>query len=327
MLRVGTDCSGLDAVHEALTQMHVEFEYKFASDICPLVRKLLKQFPNRPHKIYHNLMERDPSQTPQVDLYVAGFPCQSFSTFGKRGGFATSDVFTGVTEYIATNRPRAFLLENVVSLLTHDKGETWKHVQGRLASIGGYTIFHKVMSPHEYGWPQSRARVFIVGLSHAADRFVWPEYRPIIRPLDSFLHPQATALEVYPTCARPLSTSAQKTFNVLETKAETRGIDLSKSCHIVRVGTSVGRERFGEVGICPCLTASGTHQLYIPILQRYLCPTESLQLQGFSGDHVATRMTTSYQLFKLVGNSIHVGLLRKVLHSIIHTFNQIPPEN
>ena len=72
-LRVGTDCSGLDAVREALRSIGQNFVYEFASDICPVVRDLLRAGDPAPRTIYTDVTTRDNKTAPDVDLYIAGF--------------------------------------------------------------------------------------------------------------------------------------------------------------------------------------------------------------------------------------------------------------
>lgn len=118
---------------------------------------------------------------PQLDLYVAGFPCQSFSIAGNRKGFEETrgTLFFNVAEFIKENQPKIFILENVKGLLSHDNGKTFETIISILSDNGGtvnqqqsipyyddglgYHIYHQVLNTKDFGIPQNRERVFIVG--------------------------------------------------------------------------------------------------------------------------------------------------------------------
>ena len=102
---------------------------------------------------------------PDLDFLLAGFPCQPFSSIGKREGFkhaTQGTLFYDVLRIIEEKRPKAFLLENVQGLINHDKGNTFKIIQGSLKSLD-YEIFHKVLDASDYGVPQFRKRIYIIG--------------------------------------------------------------------------------------------------------------------------------------------------------------------
>jgi len=117
---------------------------------------------------------------PNFDMLLAGFPCQPFSSIGLRQGFrhaTQGTLFYDVLRIIEAKRPVAFLLENVVGLLTHDKGNTFKVIQKSLEELG-YEIHAKVLNSADYGLPQHRKRIYIVGFdsSRTSNKFTfnWP---------------------------------------------------------------------------------------------------------------------------------------------------------
>ena len=101
---------------------------------------------------------------PDFDLLCAGFPCQAFSIAGKRGGFADSrgTLFFEIARLVAEKRPAYFLLENVPGLLSHDKGRTYHTILSTFSELG-YHVEWKVLNSKDFGVPQSRKRVYIVG--------------------------------------------------------------------------------------------------------------------------------------------------------------------
>jgi len=125
---------------------------------------------------------------PEHDILCAGFPCQPFSKAGKQQGFEDEEgrgvLFNYIADIIRVRRPKYIFLENVSNLETHDNGNTWNVIKNKLSKSlcdGGldYEIRWKVISPHEFGLPQHRKRIYIVGEAreHIKDgfRFEFPE--------------------------------------------------------------------------------------------------------------------------------------------------------
>ena len=104
------------------------------------------------------------SDIPDHDILLAGFPCQPFSIIGDKQGFTDTrgTLFFDIERILRRKRPRAFVLENVKQILTHDKGRTFAVIQEHLWRLG-YTIYHDVLNALDFGLPQKRERLFIVG--------------------------------------------------------------------------------------------------------------------------------------------------------------------
>lgn len=102
---------------------------------------------------------------PDYDVLVAGFPCQPFSSIGKRQGFmhaTQGTLFYDVLRIIKDKKNKAFLLENVPGLTTHDGGKTFETILKALDEIG-YNVFHQILNAADFGLPQQRKRIYIVG--------------------------------------------------------------------------------------------------------------------------------------------------------------------
>ena len=100
----------------------------------------------------------------KVDLLVGGSPCQSFSLVGRRGGFedARGTLFYEFARLIEEIQPKVFIYENVKGVLSHDKGNTWKVMQNIFSELG-YDWHYQILNSKNYGIPQNRERIFIVG--------------------------------------------------------------------------------------------------------------------------------------------------------------------
>jgi len=117
------------------------------------------------------------NDVPEHDLLCAGFPCQPFSKAGEQLGLACDkdgDLFAQVVKVLGWRRPQMVLLENVANLLKHDGGRTYARMSKKLRSLG-YAVDQKVLSPHKFGIPQVRDRLFIVGTRGGLHDFRWPE--------------------------------------------------------------------------------------------------------------------------------------------------------
>ena len=121
-------------------------------------------FGDMPHGDITEIKEMD---IPKFDILLAGFPCQPFSSIGKREGFehkTQGTLFYDVARIINHHKPRAFLLENVAGLLTHDEGRTFTTIVSTLVELG-YEIEYKILDASDFGVPQKRSRIYIVGFN------------------------------------------------------------------------------------------------------------------------------------------------------------------
>ena len=119
----------------------------------------------KPQEVYiEDARKINPYDLPHIDLICGGFPCQSFSIAGKRGGFDDSrgTLFFEIARIAAVKRPSYLLLENVPGLLSHDGGRTFATILGTLSDLG-YDVTWEVLNSKDFGVPQSRKRVYIIG--------------------------------------------------------------------------------------------------------------------------------------------------------------------
>jgi DNA (cytosine-5)-methyltransferase 1 len=119
------------------------------------------------------------SDIPDHDLLVGGFPCQAFSIAGKRRGFndTRGTLFFEIARILREKQPRLCILENVKGLLSHDNGNTFKTIISTLVELG-YDIQWQVLNSKNFGVPQNRERVFIIGHLRGTSR---PEVFPVTR--------------------------------------------------------------------------------------------------------------------------------------------------
>ena len=119
----------------------------------------------------------DEKNIPNFDILLAGFPCQSFSIAGKRKGFSDirGTMFFEIERILEYHKPKCFMLENVKGLVNHDKGRTFKTILDILENKLRYKVFYKVLNARDYGVPQNRERIIIIGFKNHNIEFEFPE--------------------------------------------------------------------------------------------------------------------------------------------------------
>jgi DNA (cytosine-5)-methyltransferase 1 len=123
-----------------------------------------------------DIQELDPSEIPDADIVTAGFPCQPFSKIGKLHGFADAraTLFWDLHRILKAKKPKAFVLENVKNLKAHDGGNTFNVIMKALEEDLGYTVYTHILNTKEFGVPQDRKRIYIVGFREKI-QFEFPE--------------------------------------------------------------------------------------------------------------------------------------------------------
>ena len=134
-------------------------------EIDKWARKLYKAYYNvREEEEYEDATKINPEDLPDFDILCAGFPCQAFSIAGKRRGFEDTRVtlFFEIARIAKVKRPTYLLLENVKGLLSHDEGRTFEIILKTMDELG-YDAEWQVLNSKDFGVPQNRERVFIIG--------------------------------------------------------------------------------------------------------------------------------------------------------------------
>jgi DNA (cytosine-5)-methyltransferase 1 len=166
--------AGLGGFHIALEELG--HECVFASEKKEVLSKLyLENFGINPDR---DITKVNLEDVPKHDILCAGFPCQPFSKAGNRKGLKdklNGNLFESIAKILAFRKPTYFILENVRNLEKHDNQNTWKHMKSVLEQNLEYTIDKKILSPHNFGIPQHRERIFIVGSKKGLDHFKWPK--------------------------------------------------------------------------------------------------------------------------------------------------------
>ena len=250
------------------------------------------------HKNYGNARNIVWEQVPYFDLFVGGFPCQAFSIAGKRGGFEDTrgTLFFEIARALAAKRPKLCLLENVRGLLSHDKGKTFGTILTTLSGLG-YFLKWQVLNSKDFGVPQNRERVFIVGhLGGEGGGQVFPigeggksNDRTVAHAINSSDWRGGNRNQKQTTIAVLTPDREQKRQN--------------------------GR-RFKNNGE-PAFTLTGQdiHGVYDGYRIRRLTPTECERLQGFPDGW--TEGVSDTQRYKCLGNAVTVNVIEAIMRKLL----------
>lgn len=179
-LKVGTLFSGIGSFEHALGRMNIEHELIFASDIDKFAKEsFFENYDMSEDRWYDDVRKMDATKIKQkIDILVGGSPCQSFSLVGKRKGL-DDDRGNLVFEYIRIlneTKPKYFIFENVKGLLSQNSGKTWELIKKEFEKTG-YKFKYKVLNARDFGIPQNRERVVVMGFKFKKDyeKFSFPE--------------------------------------------------------------------------------------------------------------------------------------------------------
>ncbi len=132
---------------------------------------------NYPNEIIHgDITQISENQIPEHDILLAGFPCQPFSQAGLKKGFSDTrgTLFFDIERILIAKKPQAFLLENVKQLKGHDGGRTLATIIQHLKNIGYENVQYEVLKAKEFGLPQNRERIYIIGFLDKSIKFEFP---------------------------------------------------------------------------------------------------------------------------------------------------------
>jgi len=246
-------------------------------------------------------------EIPSFDVLLAGFPCQPFSTIGQRAGFkheTQGTLFYDVLRIISAKRPAAFLLENVKGLVSHDKGKTFETIKKSLTKEG-YELHFQILDSSDYGVPQVRKRIYIVGFDKSKFKgdidFSWPV--PMKKKVGIGKFVEKNIVD------RPISKHLQKSYIFKIDDGRPEIID-QKSDFPVKtlVATYHKIQRL-----------TGTFVADGPTGLRLLSTSECKAIMGFPKSFKIPVSRT--QMYRQMGNSVAVPVVRLVASQLVETLH------
>uniref|UniRef100_UPI0028ACE27D DNA (cytosine-5-)-methyltransferase n=1 Tax=Clostridioides difficile TaxID=1496 RepID=UPI0028ACE27D len=282
--------------------------------------------PAETYKLFYNddnnfgdLMKIDINKIPDFDVMIAGFPCQTFSIVGKREGFEDDRglVIYGLLKILKEKNVKAFIMENVKGLVNHNKGRTLQTIS-ELLDDAGYDFDYKVLNSIDYGVPQMRERIYLVGFRKDIHTlpFEWPVATEMKDIKDYLIDEDSKIINVEnPTFQKYLNNKYNKDkFNINE---------ILKQDYLV-LDWRQSDLRLYE-GKCPTLRTGRHGILYVKDRQlRKLSGYEALLLQGFPkelADKAKRTKILDSKLLGQAGNAMTVSVIKLLCEQLLKCLN------
>lgn len=264
-------------------------------------------FGERPHGDITKINARD---IPDFDVLLAGFPCQPFSSIGRREGFGhrtQGTLFHDIARIIDEKSPRSFLLENVEGLESHDGGKTIKVIENTLRRLG-YATDRRVLDAADYGVPQHRRRTYIVGFrDHSSDKafpLIWPKESKNRQGIGQFVEIDVRG--------HSISKHLQRVYifkkddgrpEIIDQKSAEPVKTLCASYHKIQrlTGTFV---RDGGTGL------------------RLLTESECRAIMGFPKWFEIPEDVSRTQMYRQFGNSVAVPVVKRIAKAMVRVLNE-----
>lgn len=256
---------------------------------------------------------------PDHDILCAGFPCQPFSIAGRRLGFedARGTLFFEVARIIRDKRPKAFILENVAGIVSHDNNKTLNTILNILNELN-YSVSWKLLNAKDYGVPQNRNRWYCVGVDNEKfEGMNLEEIFPTRLPLKLFL---SDIIEDSVGIEYDISNIAINNMNShIDEFKRKMGDRIIDGEPIIANNIRPSKVSFSANGISPCLTAKmGTGGNNVPVIygkNRKFTTGECLQIMGFPKDY---KIKENYsQTYKQIGNSVVVPVIEQIAKKMV----------
>lgn len=244
----------------------------------------------------------DEKDIPSFDVCLAGFPCQAFSIMGKMQGFADTrgTMFFEVERILKYHRPKAILLENVKQLTSHDKGRTLKVILDHLKALG-YHVNYRVLNALDFGLPQKRERIIIVGFLNPELAAKWSfdfEKKPY--DLASILEDESNV--------DPSLYASDMIRNKRQHSVEGKNVFYPSVWH---------ENKSGNISVldysCALRTGASYNYLLVNGTRRFTS-RELLRLQGFPDTYKI--VVSNQEIRRQTGNSVAVPMIREVAKEI-----------
>ena len=272
-----------------------------------------------------DITKLDASALPDFDVLCAGFPCQAFSICGKKQGFADETrgtLFFDVCRVLEEKRPYCVVLENVANLEKHDNGNTLRVILDSLANLG-YTVTYRVLNARDFGVPQSRERIILIGcLDGKAFDFWWLERNPVNSML-GFLDTEGDFTVLSPdeyTLLSGKQIHKQSKTGLIFCGYRNKNLRVAgirpNTEHLSRAHKQPNRI-YDSRGIHPTLMSqesSGRYFIKVGDTVRKLTMAECFRFMGFPDDY--KREGTDAQQYACIGNSICVPMVRAIADAV-----------
>lgn len=285
------------ASQQAFEKLGIKGQCMFSSDIDKFAAESYEaNFNEKPLGDITKVNEKD---IPDFDLLFAGFPCQAFSICGLQKGFEDNTrgtLFFDIARIIKEKQPDAFVLENVKNLVSHDGGNTFKTIIHVLREELGYYVDYRILNALDFGLPQKRERIIIVGANKPFS-MDWEFNIENIKTLKDILEDEVD----------------RKHY------ASEEIVKKRKKMHAAQTVPAIWHEnKSGNISSYPysCALRAGASYNYLLVDgERRLTPREMLRLQGFPDEFKI--VVSDAKTRKQTGNAIPINMVAKVMEKFI----------
>ena len=352
-IKLATAFSGIGAIEHAFKRLGISHEISFACDINKFVKEsYFANYDLKESDWYDDIYDiKTKKYAGKVDLLVGGSPCQSFSSVGKRLGLDDDrgNLIYAYIDLIEKVQPEVFLFENVKGLLSHNKGQTWELVHEAFKQTG-YEIYFDILNAKDFGIPQHRERLYLLGFKDKTKKFEFPKPEELKYKVKDFLIDKAD--EKYYLGAKGIDFVKNRSNHKFKVQINADIMLCQKANQqfnwhgdfVEDEGQAVDEKYFLSEAVKKYVLASGTKGFYQkpetdleiarPLLStmgsmhragidnyytygeriRKLTPRECLRLMGF--DDSLKIVVSDTQMYKQAGNSIVVNVLMAILKKI-----------
>ena len=305
-----------------MKRMGISHSLEFVSESDSACMSVIKKN-YQPTHMYTDILEREAKNETYVDVYVWTPPCQDFSASGKQkganGARKTGDLMKKSMKFIQNKKPRVTIFENVPTLLNKKFSHILKGIEGALKKLG-YDVHVNKLDSKDFGVPQTRQRVYVVGVRNDSvlHPFTWPQ-KQAVPPVTSILEPKrdSDVAGRLPsnTRGRDLCKNAYK--KAYEKKADPRVtpvmVDIDCSDRFATYGINIARTLTKTRGQCggPWVSSRG----------RRVTLHEMMRLQGFSKKDIpqAELDLSDRQIGGMMGNAVTVHTMGAILSEALHS--------
>lgn len=296
------------------------FQCVFTSEINPQCQEVYEK--NFNEKPFGDITKIEPSNIPDFDILLAGFPCQPFSISGKKMGFEDTrgTLFFDICRIIEEKQPSVVVLENVKHLIHHDSKRTFTTILKTLMDLG-YNVTHKILNAKDFGLPQNRERIFIIATKkHYFDFGKLKRKKKVI--LRDFLDKEGDFEFIdkseYTLIDAPKDQESGLIFVGYRNKNIWKKGVRENTEHLSRVHRQPNRiySIDGTHPTIPSQETAGRFFIYIPELDavRKLTINECYRIMGFQSDFI--KHSNLAEQYKQIGNSVAVPVIRAIAESI-----------
>ena len=349
VLRIGTDCSGIDVcvamlqdlIVERGVQHRYEVEHVFSSEVDPAARAIIEHNFG-PRHLFADLTKRAlypapggdarsaaaslrpaASELSDLDIYVAGFPCQPWSTAGKQQGFKDKKgrglIWTHILQFLVVAKPKCAILENVVGITQGRHKLSFARMLSMIEDMDAFDVQYKVLNTRDFGVAQNRERVFVILLRKDCLRHTsrWPEKTAasLSPSLDAFLDAASAPVDL---TALPKAAGARRKCVAALSEMLGKGLDPRRT----PAACSINNRRAATMLNCsPCLTAAraseGGHWLLHRA--RFMTDDELFRLQGLTPIRwqLPPSGATKKDMRACLGNAISGNVIKLLLAAVL----------